>query len=664
MADRDSLGFVKLTKAPGLLESYYVTAMTGEECLSEPFHFTLKVTGPGPVPPAETWIGAPVTFSIGASDTQPRSVNGQCIRFELSYQKGKFVEFEIDGAPRFSITKQRRDCRIFTNMSAIDIIEKVLTENKISYDRSNVNFVDEIRDYCVQYWETDFDFCSRLMEEEGIFYFFKYEEGSGLFDHQMYLADDPSAYFDGDDFDIAFYQGSQNQGLHDIDLQSMQSTGAWLSHDYNYKQPHLLSPIKTASKFDNAAKGTQLYEWPGGYDNPDSGSRRSRFGIELAEAASVIMSGSGTYMCFLPGARFNITDKRLKPGQRKIAIRSVSHTLTNPYGGNEAKFEYKQTFTAVPSQDPYHPPRDTPKAMVRGPQTAVVLDESDPEGYGRVKVRFHWDHAGTSTCWLRVAQQWAGDSIGAQWIPRIGWEVLVNFLEGDPDRPVVTGGLYNGDHPQPFTTPANLSQSGWRSRSYPKGVVTNEFIFEDKAGGEEIYTYAGRHYRRLVENDEDVTILGNLSSKIGKDETRTVGSNRTTTIGKDESLTVGGDTTATTAGKESVTVGQSATRTVGSSQTTTIASSSSSTVGGSASLKVGGSGNLTVGGSGNVTVTGSASVTLEGSVSIQDLGGISVTTLGPCTITSAVGITLSVGASTVSITPAGITITGPLVQIN
>jgi len=667
-------------KAPGSVENYFISALTGAEQLSEPYLFTLTVRSQGPVPPVGEWVGASITFGMGASDNTLRKINGQCVRFEQSYHKGNYVEYVVDVAPMLTITKQRRDCRIFSNLTAIDIIAQIFSENNIAFDRSKVNFVDEVREYCVQYWETDFDFCSRLMEEEGIFYFFRYQEGAGLFDHMMYLADDPSAYFDGDIFDINFFEDSHNQGLTDIDLQYMQSTASWLTHDYNYKQPRLLTPIKTSSNIDYSVKGSQYYEWPGGYDNASSGDRRSRFGIQQAEAQSVIMTGEGTYMCFMPGARFQITDKRIKPGQRKIAILSVSHKSSNPYSHDEGEYSYKQTFSAIPSQDPYHAPRDTPRAVVRGPQTAVVLDETDPDGLGRVKVRFHWDHAGTSTCWLRVAQQWAGDQIGAQWIPRIGWEVLVDFLEGDPDRPLITGGLYNGDNAQPFTTPANLSQSGWRTRTYPKGSITNEFIFEDKAGGEEIYTYAGRNYRRMVDNDEDVTIKQTLVSRIGKTETRTVGTDRTTSIGSNEALTVGAartvkigssdtltvgsDRTAQVSKNETVTIGASATRSVANDQTTSVGGSASVKVGGSGDVKVGGSGSLSVGGSGNVTVTGSASVTLEGSITIQDLGGITITTTGPFTVTSAAGITLSVGGNSISIKPGGIVISGSLVQIN
>lgn len=152
---------------------------------------------------------------------------------------------------------------------------------------------------------------------------------------------------------------------------------------------------------------------------------------------------------------------------------------------------------------------------MRGPQTGVVVDQVDPEGFGRIQVRFHWDHAGASTCWLRVAQQWAGGRIGAQFVPRPGMEVLVDYLEGDPDRPIVVACIYNGDNKQPYDTPANLSRAGWRTMSHPSGSIANEFIFEDKAGAEEIYTFAGRNLRRETVNDEIVRIGRNSALQVG-----------------------------------------------------------------------------------------------------------------------------------------------------
>lgn len=613
---RDPNSFLRILEAPGKVENYFVSHMEGEEGLSIPSLFTLRIRSQGEIPPPVEWIGSPITFSLGGSDSVPRRINGQCVRFEQSYQKGGYVEFVLDVAPMFVRCKQRRDCRIFTDMTAIEVIETILFEHKFSFDSTLVSFVDDRREYCVQYWETDFDFCCRLMEEEGIFYFFRYNPDAGRFKHTMYLADNQSAYFDGDIYQITYREDELHQGLTSIDLQHMQYTSAWMTHDYDYKKPTALNPIKTSTRLGYAAKDTKFYEWPGGYQNTESGQRRSRFGIELAEAASVVMSGAGTYMGFIPGARFEIVDKRLRPAERRIAIHSVRHSAHNPYSSAEGEPSYEQGFTAVPSYEPYHPPRNTPRASVHGPQTAVVLDQVDPEGFGRVKVRFHWDHVKGSTCWLRVAQQWGGDQIGAQWIPRIGMEVLVAFLDGDPDRPVVVGSLYNGDNHHPFKVPEHLSQAGWRTRSHPKGDVINAFIFEDKAEHEEIFTHAGRNYRREVIKDEDVDIGDFLTKRIGKDEKREVGGVRTTKIKKDDLTEIGGRLDTKVAEGAHLQVGQG------------------------------------------------LAVDVKGRIRIDSSSATEMVTTGAFTLESKTSLTFLVGGSRIDISAAGIMINGALVKIN
>lgn len=525
--------FLRILEAPGEVQEYFLFRVDGREMLSAPFEFRLTMRTHVEVPPPSGWIGASITFTMGGSDTVPRKINGQCVRFEHAYQKGGYIEFVIDVAPSLMMTRLRRDYRIFTNVTAKQVINTILTEHGIVFDDTKVKYVTEVREYCVQYEESDFDFINRLMEDEGIFYFFKYDEDAGRYKHKTYLADDPSGYYDGDVFSLSFRRDHLLRGLQSIETSNSATTAKWVTHDYNYKKPRSLIPVATPSRLDWAVKNSFVYHWPGGHDVMEYGKRKSKLAIEETEAAAITLEGAGSYICFTPGARFEIDDQTLKPRERRIAIRSVIHSAWDPYSLEEGEPSYQQQFTAVPSYEPYRPPSITPPAVVRGPQTAVVLDQTDPEGFGRVKVRFHWDRHMSSTCWLRVAQQWGGDRIGAQFIPRPGMEVLVDFLEGDPDRPLVVGCLYNGDNKHPYEVPPNLSQSGWRSQTHINGEVYQEFIFEDKPGAEEIYTYAGRNYRRRVINDEDVAIQGFRDTRVGKNDGLAVGGTRTTYIGKD-----------------------------------------------------------------------------------------------------------------------------------
>lgn len=547
--ERDPNRFLKILEAPGSVENYLLFRVDGREMLSTPFEFRLTLRSQGEIPSTREWIGASVSFVIGLSDRAGRKINGQCVRFEHAYQKGAYVEFILDIAPSFLVTRLRRDCRIFTKVTAKQVIHTILQEHSIVFDDSKIKAVSEVRDYCVQYNESDFDFVNRLMEEEGIFYFFRYDENAGAFKHKMYLADDPSGYFDGEIYKLSFRRDHLLRGLQSIEMSNDATTAAWVTHDYDFRKPRNLQPVTTPTRLNWATPNTRVYDWPGGHTTQEGGRRRAGLAMEETEAAAVLLEGVGSYVCFTPGARFEIDDPRLKPRERRITVRSVVHSAWDPAGLEEGEPSYQQQFTAIPSYQPYRTPRITPPAVVRGPQTAVVVDHDDPEGFGRVKVAFHWNRDRDETCWVRVAHQWAGPTYGAQFVPRVGMEVLVAFLEGDPDRPLVVGCLYNGDNKQPFETPAKLSQAGWRTSSYPDGGVVNELIFEDKKGEEEIYAFAGRNYRRVTTKDEEFTVGGQRTTTIGK--------NDALQVGQDVKTTVGGDVTVAIAGALGVTVGQS-----------------------------------------------------------------------------------------------------------
>ncbi|MEO6338794.1 MAG: contractile injection system protein, VgrG/Pvc8 family, partial [Caulobacteraceae bacterium] len=214
-ADRNS--FLRIIEAPGEVEEYFLFRLDGREMLSAPFEWRLTLRTHVEVPPPSGWIGASITFSMGGSDTVPRKVNGQCVRFEHAYQKGGYTEFVIDIAPSLMMTRLRRDYRIFTNVTAKQVINTILTEHGIVFDDTKVKYVTEVREYCVQYEESDFDFINRLMEDEGIFYFFKYDENAGRYKHKTYLADDPSGYYDGDVFSLSFRRDHLLRGLQSIE---------------------------------------------------------------------------------------------------------------------------------------------------------------------------------------------------------------------------------------------------------------------------------------------------------------------------------------------------------------------------------------------------------------------------------------------------------------
>lgn len=506
MADRDGNNFLHILEAPGSIDQYKLFRMTGEERISAPFRFRLTLRSQGDVPPAAAWINAPISFSLGSSDMhEERRVNGRCKSFEHLYQKGSYVEFAIEVAPAFESLTLTRNRRIFTDKSAKTVIETILTEHRIAFDDGKYG-PSATRPYIVQQDESDYALVSRLMEDEGVFYHFRFDEGAAPYKHRMYLAGDPSGYYDGDPFELSFRRDHLLRGLTNLQMGYASTPAKVLTHDYDFTKPGDLSPVTAPSKLDWAAGGGQVYRYAEDYTDAGAGRDRARLRIEGSESDAVTMTGTGSYVAFAPAARFQVDDPRLTPRERRIVVRAVSHDAFDPYGLDEGAPAYHQQFEAQPSAQTFRPERATPRAVSRGPQTAIVVDQTDPEGHGRVKVKFHWDVTGASTCWVRVLQQWAGNQMGAQFVPRPGMEVLVDFIEGRADRPVVVGCLYNGANQHSYKVPANLTQAGFRT--FGEGGLAHELIFEDKDGAEEVYLRSGRDYRRDVTNDEFAHVQG------------------------------------------------------------------------------------------------------------------------------------------------------------
>ncbi len=499
----DSNKFIRLLEAPGAVEDHYLFKVDGSEKLSAPFHYRLQIRSQTEVPDAAAWVNASITFVVGISDNVERRINGRCVRFEHLYQKAGYTEFAIEIAAAFDSMKTQRHRRLWTDKTAKFIVADVLRQNNIIFDDSKVG-VQPSREMCVQQNETDFAFVSRLMEDEGVFYYFRYDAGAAPYKHRMYMADSVAGYDDGKPFELSFRRDHLLRGVKGVTLAHRVSPGAAVVHEYDFKKPGALTPVQVPTRLGSGNSSSVIYDWQSGYADAEVGRRRAKLAIEEAESGAMTMDGGGSYLAFEPGKRFQIDDTRLDPKERRIVIRSVDHAIFDPSGLQEGDAYYDQKFSAQPSADVFRPKRTTPKAVADGPQSAVVIDQNDPEGFGRVKIQYHWDRAATSTCWVRILQQWAGNKIGAQFVPRPGMEVMIDFLEGDPDRPVLVGCLYNGKNPHPYAVPANLTQAGWRTGG--PGGLAHELLFEDKGGGEEIFMQSGRDFRRIISRDETATI--------------------------------------------------------------------------------------------------------------------------------------------------------------
>lgn len=520
--------------------------LEGTEAVSELFRFELTLVadveaGNHNKVTAEKLMGQGITVSITRADGQPRYLHGIVQRFSQGQVDRRFATYSATIVPTAWLLTLNTTSRIFTGKTIPDVLGQVFRDAGIT-PKFQLNGTYLPWDYCVQYRETDFAFVSRLMEEEGIWYYFKHENGS----HQLVITDSPSNIeaLPGPDttyIDVsAEVEGEDtiSRWEHNNEL----FTGKWVLRDHHLELPgKTLEGTTTAAKPFEASKKTVSYDFPGGHarrfnktaerlDKVQSeGERLSKLRMEEAESAHTEIEGESAVRSFASGFKFKIGTRTLQKASGSYVLTSVQHTAqqTPSFLSSEdsSGTGYRNTFTCIPADKPLRPERTTPKPMIHGLQSAEVVSEASgeeiyPDKYGRVRVKFAWDLEQRYQCWVPVAQQRAGKQGGTIWIPRVGDEVMVAFLEGDPDAPVIVGSLYNANNMPPYVLPDNKTQSGIKTRSTKGGGTDtfNELRFEDLKDSEEIYLQAQR----------------NLTTLVKADETRTVGANRTTTIQKDD----------------------------------------------------------------------------------------------------------------------------------
>ncbi|MCG8610384.1 MAG: type VI secretion system tip protein VgrG [Pseudomonadales bacterium] len=616
----------------------------GTESVSRPFTFEVRALSEQDGIDATTLIGKPVSVSVETKKTDPRYYHGIVVGFSVgALIENRYREYSLRIQPWFSLLEYRHDCRIFQNQNAKDIITSVFSELGFSDFQWKLQNTPAVREYCVQYRESDFSFVHRLLEEEGIFYFFKHEAGK----HTLVLCDYLKGYeavpIDALDVtDGSHADFSIKNWVHDYQFRS----GVVSHSDYNFTTPatSLLTDQKTLLKLANTAQ-YDVYDYPGEYEDKSIGGFFARNRMEAIEAGYTSISASSDYMHMTAGYIFNVNRHHAEQDAKKgyVLTKVVHHIREGSYRSNGESFDYHNTFVCVPEEVILRPARTTPKPYIRGNQSAIVVGPSGEEIYtdefGRVKVQFYWDRLGkhdeNSSCWIRVAQFWAGKNWGAQFIPRIGHEVLVNFTEGDPDRPLIVGSVYNAENMPPYGLPTNKDHSGIKSRSTKGGGTANfnELRFEDEKGQELFYLHAEKDEEEIVENDQTV--------EIGNDQTITVGHDSTESIGNDLTQSVGNN--------KSLDTGNNHTESVGNNMDITVSNNRSLNVSANHDISVGANQSTSVSGNDNLSVSGNLSENVSGNFT-HDANNI--------TITGKSKITLKVGSSSVVIDGSGVTIKG------
>ena len=469
----------------------------------------------------------------------------------------------------------------------------------------------------MQYRETDFNFISRLMEQEGIYYYFKQEDGK----HTMMLADSYDAHEAVKDHEnVAFLPQAvetprrKDEVIEEWFMTKQIQPGAYVIDDYDFERPSV--ELKTTYKDarQHAAADKEIYDWPGEYAVKEEGEHYVRTRLEELLAQHEVCEGSGTTRAMCTGSLFNLTSHPRADQNREYLVTSAQYRLQfEGYEGLEdTGGEYRCSFTALPSNVPFRPARSTPKPIVQGPQTAKVVgpsgDEIYTDKYGRVKVQFHWDREGkadeNSSCWLRVSSPWAGSNWGAIHIPRIGQEVIVDFLEGDPDCPIITGRLYNAEQMPPWRLPGRKTQSGILTRSTLQGssANANAIRFEDKKGSEQLWIHAEKNQKIEVEQDETHWVGHDRAKTIDHDETSHIKHNRTETVDNNETITIGVDRKERVGNNEAIGIGVNRTESVGVNESISIGANRTETVGANETITIGANRTISVGASETATV--------------------------------------------------------------
>ncbi|MDT7687904.1 MAG: type secretion system secreted protein VgrG [Acidobacteriota bacterium] len=593
-----------------------VRAFTGEEHISRPFRFDVEMVSEDAGLDFAAIVGKGVTVTLTLNDGTKHHFHGLVERFVQEDQDERFTTYHAELRPWLWMLTKSADCRIFQNQTAPQIIKALFSELGFTDFRDALKDTYQPRTYCVQYNETVFNFVSRLMEDEGIFYFFEHTDGK----HTLVLADDADAHpkcpglDEGARYRRSSVDHTDDRAVTRCRIEQQVVTGKFAHDDFNFETPATDLKVTVAG----ADGEMQVYEYPGGFLNTGDGETRANRRIEAAEQPRKVMFGEGHVRAFVAGHKFDLKDHYRADANSTYVLRRISHAATQE--------RYTNSFEAFPADLPFRPPRMSRKPLIAGVQTAIVTGKAGEEiwtdKYGRVKVLFHWDQKGkndeNSSCWIRVDQGWAGKQWGGIFLPRIGQEVVVSFEEGDPDRPVVTGAVYNAEQVVPYTLPDEQTKSTIKTNTSKGGSGFNELRFEDKKASEEVYLHAQKDHNIVVENDRTKKVLNK--------ETNTIKSDRSTTIqeGNDTYVVEKGNRTfKVSTGNETYDVKGTRALTVTGNETHTDKADFTHKVTGNYELKV--TGNLTIDVTGSVTFKSAQAMTHETQMSMTNKAAMSMT---------------------------------------
>ena len=599
-------------------------AMTARQGVSALDSIELTLLADKPDLKAEDLLGQPAGVAMVLRNGKARHFNGLVTRFGSGSVQGRHFQYQATLRPWLWFLTRTSDCRIYQNLTVPQIVEKVFGEHS-----AIANFEFKLfrsyrpRIYCVQYRETDYNFVARLLEEEGIYWFFDHTKAA----HKLVLVDDTSALKPAEGAEQLPYYDNGGNIPPDLDCVTGWTharevrTGKVALTSYDFERPSTSLKVEQHQARGHALDDYEQFDFDGEYTQKPEGQHLADCQLEEQQAAFERQSGISNSRSLSVGHLFKLErHPRGDQNAEHLILRSTVSARLATYEADNGRDEYQCQFETMPSAQPFRPPRQTPKPFVQGPQTAVVVgpagEEIHTDKYGRVKVQFHWDRYGAknekSSCWVRTSSPWAGKSFGFVQIPRIGQEVVVDFLEGDPDRPLITGRVYNAEQMPPWELPANATQSGVLTRSSKGGAYgnANALRFEDKKGSEQVWLHAEKNQDIEVENDETHWVGHDRRKTVDHDETTHVKHDRTETVDNNESITIGVNRTESVGANETISIGNNRSISVGASETATVALQRTHSVGVNETISVGAAQEIAIGAAQSLSVGAAQSVSI------------------------------------------------------
>ncbi|SKA61888.1 type VI secretion system tip protein VgrG [Enterovibrio nigricans] len=618
------------------VESFQVT-----EELSKPFHVSLSLLSLDADITFDALIRKPAVLTLfGQGMLNARVFHGVVNEVRYLGQGRRFARYQVSLVPQLWFLTQRQDCRIFQHKSAPDIISEVLAEASVTDMRMELSGIYAQKDYVLQYRETDSQFVQRLMAEHGMWYYFEHSSSN----HTMVIVDSndainelSSTLMNGSYMGPLVYHSdaggvADREHIFDLELVNSVRTGQVTYTDYNYEQPLIPQKMGSSGELD---QDLALFDYPGRYVDPAMGSIRAGEWMANHVVDNQQVFAGSNIMRLATGYNFILAEHPRSSLNRDFTLLSISHSGYDPSvhedEASDMPTTYQNHFVCIPREVIYRAPKMA-APLVDGPQTAVVVGPAGEEIYtdklGRIKVQFHWDRYGAndenSSCWIRVSQSMAAPTWGAVYLPRIGHEVVVTFLEGDPDRPLVTGSVYHGLHFPPYSLPENKTRTTFRTQTH-KGAGFNELSFEDEANQEEVFIRAQKdmstevlnnRYRRIGQ-DEFLDVGRNQTNEVNGDHVETIHGHKTTTVNSTFTETVEQDVQVTYNANETQYVKSNVSLEIGENRTTKIGKNDDMDVGENSNLVVGASRSSDIGADDNQTIGGNLTVSVVGNTSFK-----------------------------------------------